>query len=339
MHTGLCETSPGTKGPDCRPARQRDVAAATRHYRLTRPDLRYRRRAALPALQQVPVSSPGHGQGHRHPRAAGRHTVRLTGRDPDTAAAAPDQISLRRVIHSRSHDSDHADETQGPQNEMICRPSPVPRTHLHAARSRQEDGDRASDTPRLPWICGGTGVVSGSGTRPDPRSADAVSGCPATGVSAGSQSWHHRRCRSDLPGLGKRPGFTGPTASGCVPSLNQERDGHDQRRRQDLSSPAAWTRTPTCMSRPRSIRSAGCWACGSSRLPRPGMLSLLSWLRSFGVLAVAGVEGTGSYGAGLARHLAAASIRVVEVDRADRQDRHRQGKSDPSDAVSAARAA
>jgi transposase len=69
-----------------------------------------------------------------------------------------------------------------------------------------------------------------------------------------------------------------------------------------------------------------------------GYASLLSWLRSFGILAVAGVEGTGSYGAGLARHLAAAGVRVVEVDRPDRQDRHRQGKSDPLDAVSAARA-
>ena len=70
-----------------------------------------------------------------------------------------------------------------------------------------------------------------------------------------------------------------------------------------------------------------------------GYGSLLSWLRSFGTLAVAGVEGTGSYGAGLARHLAAAGVRVVEVDRPDRQDRARQGKSDPLDAVSAARAA
>jgi transposase len=70
-----------------------------------------------------------------------------------------------------------------------------------------------------------------------------------------------------------------------------------------------------------------------------GYASLLSWLRSFGTLAVAGVEGTGSYGAGLGRHLAAAGVRVVEVDRPDRQDRARQGKSDPLDAVSAARAA
>ena len=37
--------------------------------------------------------------------------------------------------------------------------------------------------------------------------------------------------------------------------------------------------------------------------------------------------------------MAAADIRVVEVDRADRQDRYRNGKSDPLDAVSAARAA
>ena len=61
-----------------------------------------------------------------------------------------------------------------------------------------------------------------------------------------------------------------------------------------------------------------------------GYASLLSWLRSFGILAVAGVEGTGSYGAGLARHLAAAGVRVVDAGRPDRQDRARQGKSGPA---------
>ena len=60
-----------------------------------------------------------------------------------------------------------------------------------------------------------------------------------------------------------------------------------------------------------------------------GYAQLLDWLGGFGAVALVGVEGTGSYGAGLARHLAVAGIRVVEVDRADRQDRHRQGKSDP----------
>ena len=70
-----------------------------------------------------------------------------------------------------------------------------------------------------------------------------------------------------------------------------------------------------------------------------GYAGLLDWLAGFGDLALVGVEGTGSYGAGLARYLAARGVRVVEVDRADRQDRHRKGKSDPLDAVSAARAA
>jgi len=79
----------------------------------------------------------------------------------------------------------------------------------------------------LQWFRGGSGVVSGPGTRPDSRSGRRRQGCPVTGVSAGSQSGTHRRCRSDLPGLCKRPGFTGPTASGCVPSLNHERDGYD----------------------------------------------------------------------------------------------------------------
>ncbi len=70
-----------------------------------------------------------------------------------------------------------------------------------------------------------------------------------------------------------------------------------------------------------------------------GYAALLAWLGGFGTVVVVGIEGTGSYGAGLARHLAAAGIAVVEVDRADRADRRRAGKSDPLDAVSAARAA
>ena len=70
-----------------------------------------------------------------------------------------------------------------------------------------------------------------------------------------------------------------------------------------------------------------------------GYAGLLSWLARFGTVALVGIESTGSYGAGLARHVTAAGIRIVEVDRADRQDRRRKGKSDPLDAVSAARAA
>src|SRR5260221_1329028 len=67
----------------------------------------------------------------------------------------------------------------------------------------------------------------------------------------------------------------------------------------------------------------------------PGYARLLGWLGGFGTVCLVGIEGTGSYGAGLARHVTAAGVRVVEVDRSDRQDRRRQGKSDPPDAVSA----
>ena len=70
-----------------------------------------------------------------------------------------------------------------------------------------------------------------------------------------------------------------------------------------------------------------------------GYAGLLGWLGGFGTVCLVGIEGSGSYGAGLARHITAADIRVVEVNRSDRQDRRRQGKSDPLDAVSAARAA
>jgi transposase len=70
-----------------------------------------------------------------------------------------------------------------------------------------------------------------------------------------------------------------------------------------------------------------------------GYARLLGWLQGFGTVCLVGIEGTGSYGAGLARHVTAAGIRVVEAGRSDRQDRRRKGKSDPLDAVSAARAA
>jgi transposase len=70
-----------------------------------------------------------------------------------------------------------------------------------------------------------------------------------------------------------------------------------------------------------------------------GYAGLLGWLGGFGTVCLVGIEGTGSYGAGLSRHVTTAGVRVVEVDRSDRQDRRRQGKSDPLDAVSAARAA
>jgi transposase len=51
------------------------------------------------------------------------------------------------------------------------------------------------------------------------------------------------------------------------------------------------------------------------------------------------VEGTGSYGAPLARFLRGVGIEVLEVDRPNRQERRRKGKTDVVDAIEAARAA
>jgi len=73
--------------------------------------------------------------------------------------------------------------------------------------------------------------------------------------------------------------------------------------------------------------------------PSGGHRRLLDWLAGFGPVTRVGVEGTGSYGAGLARYLRAAGVEVVEVDRPNRQARRRAGKSDPLDAIEAARAA
>jgi transposase len=70
---------------------------------------------------------------------------------------------------------------------------------------------------------------------------------------------------------------------------------------------------------------------------RAGYVELLAWARGLGEVAAWGVEGTGSYGAGLARFLTAHHQRVLEVNRPDRATRRRRGKSDPVDADAAAR--
>ena len=69
-----------------------------------------------------------------------------------------------------------------------------------------------------------------------------------------------------------------------------------------------------------------------------GYAELLGWALGLGEVTAWGVEGTGSYGAGLARFLAAHGQRVLEVNRPDRAARRRHGKSDPVDADAAARA-
>jgi transposase len=79
---------------------------------------------------------------------------------------------------------------------------------------------------------------------------------------------------------------------------------------------------------------------GESKAPTTlgGYRNLLRWAERFGPVRCAGVEGTGSYGAGLARHLKDVGIPVVEVERPKRRHLKRNGKSDPKDAEAAARA-
>jgi transposase len=69
-----------------------------------------------------------------------------------------------------------------------------------------------------------------------------------------------------------------------------------------------------------------------------GYRDLEDWAKALGAIRAFGVEGTGSYGAGLARFLQANGHSVFEVNRPNRQLRHQHGKSDPLDAESAARA-
>ncbi|MFG3475479.1 IS110 family transposase [Streptomyces sp. NPDC047980] len=69
-----------------------------------------------------------------------------------------------------------------------------------------------------------------------------------------------------------------------------------------------------------------------------GYARLLAWLRAQGEVIAVGMEGTGAYGAELARFPTANGITVVEVDRPDRRARRAHGKSDPIDAYAAATA-
>lgn len=69
-----------------------------------------------------------------------------------------------------------------------------------------------------------------------------------------------------------------------------------------------------------------------------GYRQLVRWAVACGSIRAFGIEGTGSYGAGLSRALVSQGYRVIEVDRANRRLRRQHGKSDTIDAEAAARA-
>ena len=70
---------------------------------------------------------------------------------------------------------------------------------------------------------------------------------------------------------------------------------------------------------------------------RAGYADLVIWARTLGAVEAFGIEGTGSYGVGLARFVRRQGLRVVEVNHGDRRKRRNNGKNDTLDAESAAR--
>ena len=95
----------------------------------------------------------------------------------------------------------------------------------------------------------------------------------------------------------------------------QKRDGNDNRRRARAITGGVDTHADAHVA--AALDPLG-GLLGVQEFPATaaGYAGLLGWLGGFGTVALVGIEGTGSYGAGLARHMAAAGIRVVEVDRA-----------------------
>ena len=65
---------------------------------------------------------------------------------------------------------------------------------------------------------------------------------------------------------------------------------------------------------------------------RAGYRAMLRWFRSHGERLRVGVESTGTYGAGITRHLALSGIPVLEVTGPDPASRRAKGKDDALDA-------
>ncbi|MGH3453990.1 MAG: IS110 family transposase [Vicinamibacterales bacterium] len=75
----------------------------------------------------------------------------------------------------------------------------------------------------------------------------------------------------------------------------------------------------------------------SASADRAGYAELVAWARRLGTIGAFGIEGTGSYGVGLASFVRRQALPVVEVSHCDRRKRRNNGKSDTMDAETAAR--
>jgi transposase len=80
-----------------------------------------------------------------------------------------------------------------------------------------------------------------------------------------------------------------------------------------------------------------CLGSCSAAADRAGYGELVAWARTLGTVEAFGIEGSGSYGVGLASFVRRQAVRVVEVNHCDRRKRRNHGKSDTIDAETAAR--
>jgi transposase len=190
-----------------------------------------------------------------------------------------------------------------------------------------EQGRCAKRRPRPGLTLGTTGVL------PSGRSVDQVPGTPPGAPSADGVT-------SEEPGLGPRRSPVRRLAVGALPA--NRRAGRD-----DMASPPTVARQVTVgVDSHKEVHVAAAvdhlgrvlgttWVPSTTR----GSVQLLGWARRLGEVQRFGIEGTGSFGAGLSRWLQQQGYQVVEVNRPKRQARRRRGKSDPVDAEAAARAA
>ena len=150
------------------------------------------------------------------------------------------------AIHGPRRGSDYRPDRDNPRRTPALRRSnisPQEAGHMVTIAGSSGRWNPRVDAPRHEQILGRETVDSASGTASPvlagygrsvgslgpgltSDSANAVRAVLRDDLSAGPQVYGtHRRCRSDLPVLCKRPGFTGPTASGCVPPLQPEKKG------------------------------------------------------------------------------------------------------------------
>ena len=107
--------------------------------------------------------------------------------------------------------------------------------------------------------------------------------------------------------------------SACYPFDKCEgRDGNDNRRPAALGDRGVDTHLDVNVAAAVD-NLGGLLGVAEFATTRTGYGELLAWLNGFGPVARVGVEGTSSYGAGLARSLRRAGVEVLEVDRPNRQ--------------------